>query len=183
MRVEIVKKTTLKPSGWRLVELLEGLGPDLVGCEVGVDRGESTKYLFEMVPSIQMLYLIDPWKEFVDSEHGLIDQETVDEFRKIALQNIAPYQDRVCLFEDTSESAVDAIADNTLDFIFIDGDHSFVGVSRDIDMFWSKMKVGGIFSGDDYNREQVARAVDEFAEAKGLQKQVIGSVFWYFVKP
>lgn len=171
-----------KPSGHRLLDLIKDLGPDLVGCEIGVDRGETTKYLLESLPAIQKLYLIDPWEAFMDSKYGLIPQETVDESKRIALENIRPHNDRVCLIEDTSEAAANYISANILDFIFIDGDHNYDAVCSDIDLFWPKMKVGGVFSGDDYQRKEVSRAVDEFATSKGLQKRVIDGVLWSFTK-
>ena len=37
------------------------------------------------------------------------------------------------------------------DFVFIDGDHSYEGVKKDIVSYWPKLKVGGIMGGDDYN--------------------------------
>jgi hypothetical protein len=49
--------------------------------------------------------------------------------------------------------------DESVDFVFVDGDHSEEGVSRDIEAWWPKLKKTGIMAGHDYNRESVHAAV------------------------
>jgi len=49
-----------------------------------------------------------------------------------------------------SEDVVDTFADGSLDFIYIDGNHAYEYVKRDIEIWWPKLKKGGLFSGHDY---------------------------------
>jgi hypothetical protein len=50
----------------------------------------------------------------------------------------------------TSEIASKDYKNNSLDFVFIDGDHSYDGVFNDITNWFPKIKIGGIISGHDY---------------------------------
>jgi predicted O-methyltransferase YrrM len=54
-----------------------------------------------------------------------------------------------------------------LDFVYIDGDHSYEGVKIDLEISLRKLKPGGLITGDDYGpgnwwQGGVKRAVDEF---------------------
>ena len=48
-----------------------------------------------------------------------------------------------------SEEAVAEFPDNSLDFIFIDGDHRYAEVKKDLIMWYPKLKPGGVFCGHD----------------------------------
>ncbi len=54
--------------------------------------------------------------------------------------------------------------DNSLDFVFLDADHSYDSVKKDLEAWWPKVKLGGIFAGHDYTElgYGVKKAVDEF---------------------
>ena len=52
----------------------------------------------------------------------------------------------------TSLEAVKKFADESLDFIFIDAEHTYEGVKEDLNAWYSKIKQGGLISGHDFNR-------------------------------
>jgi hypothetical protein len=62
----------------------------------------------------------------------------------------------------------------TVDFVYIDGSHSYESVRNDIAAWWPLVAPGGILAGDDYGRQLpgVVQAVDEFAIANGLTVQL-----------
>ena len=61
-----------------------------------------------------------------------------------------------------SVEAAKRVEDGSLDFVFIDGDHSYDGCKRDIAAWTPKVKLGGWIGGHDYSeRWGVKRAVDE----------------------
>ena len=72
------------------------------------------------------------------------------------------YADRARLIIADSVDAAAQIPDGTLDFVFIDADHSYESVLRDIAAWRSKVRVKGWFGGHDYNKKfpGVVRAVD-----------------------
>lgn len=51
---------------------------------------------------------------------------------------------------------------NSIDFLFIDADHSYEGVMEDIKFWYPKVITGGVISGHDYDWTGVKQAVDEF---------------------
>lgn len=61
-----------------------------------------------------------------------------------------------------SLSASQLYEDHSLDFVWIDADHSYAAVMADLQAWSKKMKPGGTLAGHDYNRKDVARAVTEF---------------------
>ena len=48
--------------------------------------------------------------------------------------------------------AVKTFEDNSLDFVYIDGNHDFLNVAQDIHYWFKKVRPGGILSGHDYVR-------------------------------
>ena len=70
------------------------------------------------------------------------------------------------VLRDESRIALETIPDESLDFIYIDGDHTYEGVKADLELSLRKIKAGGIITGDDYGPGSwweggVKRAVDE----------------------
>ena len=68
----------------------------------------------------------------------------------------------VFVYEGDTDSASKEFKDNSFDLIFIDADHSYEAVKKDLDNWIPKLKPGGKISGHDYgNKEGVGRAVNE----------------------
>jgi hypothetical protein len=64
----------------------------------------------------------------------------------------------------------DDIPDDSLDAVFIDGDHSYEAVIQDLPFWWKKLRVGGWLLGDDYASccPGTTQAVDDFTRANNL---------------
>ncbi len=77
---------------------------------------------------------------------------------------------------DSSE-CLSKFEDQTFDMLYIDGDHSYQGVKKDLEQAFKKVKIGGWIMGHDYEMNMnkartsydfgVKRAVDEFCKEKG----------------
>lgn len=59
------------------------------------------------------------------------------------------YHPRMRLLRQTSESASNGFDDDSLDFVYIDGDHLLPGVTADFNLWYPKLKSGGILAGHD----------------------------------
>ncbi len=167
-----------------LVPHIQELGIDLVGCELGVCRGHNLRYLLDRAPNIKKVYAIDPWKSYIDMPWGVISQEEVDGWKNAAVEILEPYKDKIEVLEMYSTDAVNSIPDNSLDYIFIDGDHSYEAVLRDVRAYWSKVKVGGLFTGHDWILDNVKRAVTEFREENNINTDMKFTDFhvWFWYK-
>ena len=145
-----------------LVPYIKRHGEKLKGIEIGTCRAESTAYFLEKCPNIDLLTTIDPYKGYQDW-NGEITQETVERFMDIAKKNLKQYGKRVKMLREESVNAASKFEDESVDFIFVDGDHSYDATLADCEAYYPKLKKGGIFCGHDYQTlEDVKRSIDDF---------------------
>eukprot|EP00429_Kryptoperidinium_foliaceum_P105076 CAMPEP_0176255714 /NCGR_PEP_ID=MMETSP0121_2-20121125/37181_1 /TAXON_ID=160619 /ORGANISM="Kryptoperidinium foliaceum, Strain CCMP 1326" /LENGTH=358 /DNA_ID=CAMNT_0017595545 /DNA_START=8 /DNA_END=1084 /DNA_ORIENTATION=+ len=57
---------------------------------------------------------------------------------------------RAEIVSSDSVAAASAVPDASVDFVYLDARHDFAGVVADIQAWWPKVRVGGIFAGHDY---------------------------------
>jgi predicted O-methyltransferase YrrM len=80
-----------------------------------------------------------------------------------------------------SSAFFERLGDEKLDFVYIDGDHSFEFVLQDLELARASLKPGGIIVGDDYRWRDadgsmpVEAAVQSFASQHGLKVELIGN--------
>ena len=123
-----------------------------VMVEVGSRFGISTLIFAERFGKV---YCVDPW------EYALPRNREYEEFVKNTRHknNIIPIRKR-------SLDGVKDFADNSLDFVYIDGLHDFENVKSDIEAWYQKVRIGGILGGHDYTHkrggQEVIKAVDTF---------------------
>lgn len=150
------------------------------GAEVGVRRGAYSELLCQTVPGLDLL-CIDPWLNY-RTRPRLPSQERQDENFKITQEKLAPY--KATLIRKTSMDAVKDVAENSLDFVYIDGHHGHDFVLEDITEWTKRVRSGGIVSGDDYTDEAqgVKAAVNEYMLENNITLFLMGDRFWYFIK-
>lgn len=122
-----------------------------VGAEIGVSRGLYSKALLSSNPEL-FLYCIDPWLAYDNyvEYHGDSGQIMCDENFKICVERLKNFEGRFKFIKKFSMDAVKEFKDNFLDFVFIDGNHSFEYVINDIAEWSKKVRKGGIVAGHDY---------------------------------
>lgn len=140
------------------------LSPPLVGIEVGVYRGNHALNILKTTEGIKRLFLVDPY--FYDTPVDLYStiiqypKTDLDEAKKIAQKRLAPYGDIVHFLYSPFSRELSFPC--KVDFIYIDGDHSYPSVSSDIKTSLEFIRDGGIIGGHDYGLPSVQEAVDEF---------------------
>jgi predicted O-methyltransferase YrrM len=72
------------------------------------------------------------------------------------------YGDRVNLMRSTSAIAVMKFADSSLDFVYLDGDHTRPGIDYDLTTWWPKLRRGGLLAGHDIITSEPPNAPDEW---------------------
>lgn len=168
------------------------------GAEIGVRTGLFSETLCTHVKSLEKLYSIDPWNLVFEDPISRDFQRKYgdDVFNRIyrqAIRRLRKYP--VCeMIKKTSLEASRDFEYGSLDFVYIDGAHTFDYVMTDI-IEWSKrVKKGGIVSGDDYKLHRhgnVITPVNTYVQAHGIETLNIiepkendeyPSPNWWFVK-
>jgi len=129
-------------------------------CEIGSYAGSSSEIIAQYVKELKC---VDIWEEYIlPPEKGKIIE---GEFDKVMTRN-----PNVIKVKERSYIAASKIKNNSLDFVYIDADHSYESVKMDIASWLPKVKNGGVIAGHDYNWGSVSKAVDEiFDNVKTFQ--------------
>jgi len=149
-----------------------------VGVEIGVLDGGTSLHLLKSFPQLTLIG-IDPYLAYHE-----YDQKRMNEAEATALSRLQQFGQRSLHMKEDSLSAAQKIADESIDFVFIDADHTYQAAKRDIEAWYPKVRKGGFFSGHDYRWEGVNRAVNEFATSRNLQGYFTPkeSDVWWFIK-
>ena len=131
-----------------LIRDLDNLVPNGKGVEIGVFKGEFSKYILNNWGG--KLYLVDVWRhlggEYEDASNH---KDHIDAYQE-TMESVKGLEDRGIMVRATSEVAADMFQDESLDFIFIDANNAYDFVVEDINLWFPKLKKGGVFSGHDY---------------------------------
>jgi hypothetical protein len=146
------------------------------GAEIGVYRGDYSAVISQYAAK---LYCVDPYRGY--SNHKQADLDEAYEIAKARLPN-AEFMRR------SSMDAVNKFEKDTLDFVYIDGNHYWMHISEDIYHWARKVKPGGIVAGHDYFTSKwthVQPVVDSYAKAYcktvfTTKEKIYPS--WWFVK-
>lgn len=126
------------------------------GVEIGVDKG---KYSQVLCSAGLKMYCVDPWLYYGDYPHPR-GQERLDFLHDHSKRLLEPMG--ATIIRKTSMEAVKDFADNSIDFVYIDGHHGFKYVAEDIWEWSKKVKHGGIISGHDYAKTNHVEIRDPF---------------------
>lgn len=132
------------------------------GAEIGVADGRFTAGLLSAAPDVE-LTAVDYWPENYPTWDGMHwTRELQDRHRAAFFDVLALFPERLTLIEVPSVAASLRVDDGSLDFVFIDADHSFDAVMADIAAWLPKIRPGGFITGHDYDSRRfpdVVRAV------------------------
>jgi len=139
-------------------EMLEQL-VKISGCsnmqtlEIGSWTGLSAVIIGEVVQRMKGTHYCVDWFKGTSDNDGYL-QETSQKYniKERFLNNIKYFEldDTIKLIEMKSNEAVKLFDNDSLDFIFIDGDHSELGVMQDITLWLPKLKIKKYMCGHDY---------------------------------
>lgn len=134
-----------------LGNFLNTLGLTGLGVEIGTHRADYASHLLSTWEG-STLYCVDPWTNLPGYEYqatllwGNGDRE---EDRVLAYERLSAFAERAVPIESTSLQIVGSFKDNSLDFVYIDGDHQKEAVTADLAAWYPKLKSGGIIAGHD----------------------------------
>ena len=180
---EIKKILSNKPYERNFTHFIKNYFPqnkELTGFEIGTNDGYNAFSMFYYLKNLRKLICIDPFYEYI--EDGVIQKYSVGKYLK-ARELLSEYDDKLTFIKKESEQAIHELADNSLDFGYIDGNHSYEYVKKDIELYSKKIKKNGVLGGHDFSASHfgVAIAVFEYAEKNKLDLHGSGSCWWFIL--
>ena len=174
---------------------------DSILVELGSFFGESTVYMGQLLraaDSQAKFFAIDLWcwEEWMDdtsiyqsaaksAEHAAVKATYGPDPQRIISHYLERYNllDRVSLLKEDSIEAASRFEDGSVDFLYVDTEHTYTRVNRELDAWADKVKKGGLIAGDDFGRDDdgdggVGRAVTEHS---GGEYFTDGTT-WYYEK-
>ena len=158
------------------------------GAELGVWDARCFKHLVNVNKNLHMigvdLYQAQPDnpgpEKWTPGENGHMWAH--DEYFADVMKFCEQHPERTTFIRDYTTEAAKLVEDDSLDFIFIDADHSEAGVRGDIDSWTPKVRSGGMIIGHDINWPSVLKVVKEYygEERKGWFKS--DDNVWYTQK-
>lgn len=148
-------KRHMLPRIWHEAGLLKGV-------EVGTFRGDFAKLICESCPGVN-LTCVDPYLPTTGGK----TQDMQDRYFREASEKIAPYGAKV--IRGKSLEVVSCFFD--LDWVWIDGDHTFDEAVQDIIQWSRRVRAGGMICVHDYDTYQtgVVDAVNGYTRAHGIK--------------
>ena len=95
--------------------------------------------------------MIDPWRKLEDWNKPLnIDNKTFEQCYLESLERTNFAKNKRIVLRGKTTEVINYIEDESLDLIYIDGDHTLKGISIDLLNTYSKVRDGGWIAGDDF---------------------------------
>jgi len=157
----------------------------LLGCgaELGVYAGESSARLLNKWRG-RHLVSIDPWQQAeVTGSSDAADPAGAgsDVLYETSRARLERFGARSSIWRATSAEAADRLPDGCLDFVCLHADDDDASVTRDLEMWFPKVRPGGVLAGHHHRDGGVPEghargqaAVDSFFRARDLRVHVTG---------
>lgn len=121
-------------------------------AELGVHRGVFAEVILGECASINDYLMIDPWRNLVNwNKPANTDNLTFDKYYKETLERTDFAKNKRVILRGKTTEIIDRIDNDSLDFIYVDGDHTLRGISIDLINIWSKINSNGFIAGDDFS--------------------------------
>jgi len=150
--------------------------------EIGAYMGESTQILASSGLFRGGIHCIDPWagdpvwdKEEDPTMHwGVVRDEFEYNTRHFHENGFC----RIMPIRGESSKTASKFDDDSIDFVYIDGDHSYESVVKDITLYLPKIRKGGIIAGHDYCDVAWPETVNAIDETIGVPDKVFMDSSW-----
>jgi len=130
--------------------------------EIGSYAGESTILLHDNFKNSK-IFAVDIWENDYDDRDWISNSSNMI-FVENSFELLTKDINEIIKIKLSSKHFSTLVADNSIDFIYIDGDHSYEGVNSDILNWKSKVKKGGFIGGHDYNdfnKDTIKKSISE----------------------
>jgi len=151
-------------------QLLELMPTGSTCAELGVGKGKFSKIILDTVKP-ELHHCVDLWGPIATNVQGTYytDQETWDERYREIQEEFKNHN--VKFIRDMTYNLPNYIENDTLDWVYVDGDHTYDGCMKDLQAVNKLVKSNGMILGHDYRpawRKRpdwgVVESVNEFVE-------------------
>jgi hypothetical protein len=154
--------------------LLAKASPDgarITAMEIGSWFGAGSTQI--LAAHAEKIICVDHWEGSGVAEHDDIISQ-IDPY-SIFQRNIAAFREKIVTLQCDSREIADEIEDDSVDFVFIDGDHHYAQTKQDIEVCLPKIRKGGVLCG--HSCEGRVNAVNEGFLRDYLENDHIDSIF------
>lgn len=134
------------------------------GVEIGCGKGLNAHRLLSLCRNLHLIG-VDYWPPDYPNSDGTPRGPRISRTIEAKYHDrMKEFAERVTLMRMPSLEAARQFDEGSLDFVFIDGDHSYEGCKADIEAWSPKVRKGGLIAGHDFNETDypgVCRAVRE----------------------
>lgn len=142
--------------------LSKNIEGEITAAEIGVYDGTNASFMLFLCPKMK-LYLVDSYENLTIYTGGPVQHESFrNEIKGLAQFNLGRFDGNKEFVYKNSLDAVKDFKDEFFDFVYIDGDHEYDAVLKDVNAWYPKVKHGGILAGHDYVDTRVSTAVHNF---------------------
>ncbi|CDO59090.1 TETRATRICOPEPTIDE REPEAT FAMILY PROTEIN [Candidatus Phaeomarinobacter ectocarpi] len=122
--------------------------------EVGVWKGDYSAELLRNCPNISTYLMIDPWRHIDQWNKPFnVNQKTFEDIYASAMETTAFAAQKRKVLRGTTIEVSKQIENSSIDFAYIDGDHTLRGIVVDLINIRGKVRPGGIIGGDDFSAD------------------------------
>lgn len=151
--------------------------PSDLCAEIGVWKGEFSQEILTQKP--KELHLVDPW---IHQTHKWVQWAKGEAVKQAYKEVLGKFSNINNVHIHKENSCAINIGENYFDWVYIDADHSYESVKKDLQHWFRQVKNGGFLCGDDYGWSHPLTkgpkpAVDEFVKENDLNLETHGSQY------
>ena len=160
-----------------------------VMAEIGVQTAKLSEYLLSKYQGL-ILFAVDNWLSQTRRPRSYI--ETGDncavwsnsEAKRIyqeAAKRLNQFGKRGQIIKKNAKTAANDFGDGALDLVFLDADHSEIGLTKDIEAWLPKVRPGGWIGGHDYDNNEAGFnfAVKQVVDSLLNQAEIGKNYTWW----
>lgn len=162
-----------------------------IGVEVGCGHGVYASAILDSWSGT--LVMVDPFQKYEGYKELTNETAPFDEWYKRCVE-LQLRTKRALVLRTFSANAAGMFADNSLDFVYIDGNHGYNYVRMDLSGWWPKVKSGGLFCGHDYGNQteatgnkgwdcEVQKAIEDWCTFGYPKPHLTPCSSWWIEKP
>ncbi|WP_409365308.1 glycosyltransferase family 2 protein [Aliiroseovarius halocynthiae] len=159
------------------LRMLETLPKGGRGAEIGVWNGGFSEHILHVTQPTELV-LIDPWDLLADQnpDDWTHKKHSEAEEMRVMRKNVEALYgslSNVSVRQGFSAEVLASYPDNYFDWVYIDGNHLYDFVCKDLELSFRKVRPGGTIAGDDFfwkrnDRMHVKEAVLDTMRAQGM---------------